>query len=60
MCYIKPMRDDQNKQRNELCDQCEQNKAEELHSCPYAEEFGDEITLCKCCDDCTTNCALDI
>ena len=34
---------------------------EDYHSCPYAEEIGDDYSEnCKCCDRCRKNCADDI
>lgn len=33
----------------------------EPHTCPFAEEIGEDFeTLCDCCDYCTTECAMDI
>lgn len=43
------------------CQMCKQNHAEELHSCPYAEDInGDYDTLCNCCHECSRQCAEDI
>jgi hypothetical protein len=37
------------------------NDAIEPHTCPFAEEINDDgETLCRCCDDCTHECAMDI
>ncbi len=31
------------------------------HTCPYAEEIGeDSETTCVCCDECTTECVREI
>ena len=33
----------------------------EPHTCPYLGElYGDEDTLCVCCDECTKRCVEDI
>lgn len=33
----------------------------EAHTCPYAEEIGnDSETLCNCCDYCSYQCAMDV
>ena len=34
--------------------------AQESHTCPYAEEIGNDLTECNCCDLCTGDCAMDI
>lgn len=39
---------------------CE-NEAAELHPCPFREEiYDDDEFTCRCCDDCTHECAMDI
>ena len=39
---------------------CE-NDGRSLHLCPYKEDlWGEENTLCNCCDDCTTHCLHEI
>ncbi len=44
-----------------LCPRCQKNKASEPHTCPYAEEIGnDKETECTCCSECTRECAMDI
>ena len=41
-------------------DECK-NDAEEYHLCPYSQEINDDFeTECKCCPDCTEDCAMDI
>lgn len=31
------------------------------HTCPYSEEIGgDYESLCNCCSNCESNCAMDI
>ena len=51
-----------NKKEIVLCESCGKNEASyELHICPYKNDmYGDEETLCNCCDDCYDNCAGDI
>ena len=48
----------------EKCDggHCEgKNETAEPHTCPFAEEIGDDSeTLCTCCDECAYECAMDI
>ena len=44
-----------------LCEQCNKNKAEELHTCPFAVEiYGDREQQCNCCDICENQCCQDI
>jgi hypothetical protein len=45
-----------------MCSRCGKNPAQELHSCPYAEEINDEHDpeYCDCCEECTQECAWDI
>lgn len=44
-----------------VCSRCTANHESEPHTCPFAEEIGnDSETLCDCCDDCTNECAMDI
>lgn len=32
-----------------------------LHTCPFKSEINDDTTtLCKCCDDCRSECAADV
>jgi len=46
---------------NDLCDNCQKNKAEELHTCPYAKEIHDNYELkCNCCPECRQGCLWDI
>jgi hypothetical protein len=42
--------------------ECTCNKEEiEPHTCPYKEDVLDDYEyLCKCCDHCTHECALEI
>ena len=43
-----------------MCD-CGVNAASKPHPCPYQEEIhGDGKTLCTCCDECMTQCAMEI
>lgn len=45
----------------EKCQNCEKNESSLLHTCPYAEDIGDDYeTLCNCCEECTDNCAMEI
>jgi len=46
----------------QLCENCEKNPAEKPHSCPYQEDmYGNmDNDYCKCCDDCRTECLMDI
>ena len=45
----------------ELCGCCEKKPAQDMHTCPFAEEIhGDEESLCNCCEDCETKCCDDI
>ena len=45
----------------DLC-KCGKNPATESHSCPYAEDIGDndDPDYCTCCDDCRHECCMDI
>lgn len=45
-----------------MCCSCGVNPATEPHSCPYADEIGDndDPEYCTCCDDCMHECAMDI
>lgn len=44
-----------------LCEGCNKNKAEKLHTCPFAVEiYGDREQQCNCCDDCENRCCQDI
>jgi len=39
----------------------QKNLANPLHVCPYkADIYGDETTLCDCCDSCRQECADDV
>jgi len=43
------------------CSRCNNNDAQQEHSCPYAEEInGDRDSLCDCCSDCEHECCMDI
>lgn len=45
----------------DTCNRCGGELAEELHTCPYAEEINDDHeTLCNCCDECQHDCCMDI
>lgn len=40
------------------CSTCNNNDAQEEHTCPYAEEInGDSDILCDCCSDCEHECS---
>jgi hypothetical protein len=44
-------------------DSCKCGSKEEIeeHTCPFASDvWGDNTTLCTCCEDCTYECAMDI
>lgn len=42
---------------NEGCE----NDVNEPHPCPFREEIWDDDEFaCRCCDDCTHECAMDI
>lgn len=42
------------------CQGCD-NEAQEMHTCPYAEEIGgDHDSLCNCCTACEDQCCEDI
>lgn len=44
----------------ETCRRCK-NEPNDLHTCPYASDiYGDNETLCNCCDDCQHECCMDI
>lgn len=30
------------------------------HTCPYAEDILNDVSLCTCCSDCEHQCAMDI
>jgi len=45
---------------NELCKLCKKNPADELHTCPFAEEIYGDKQLCNCCQECTNRCCEDI
>ena len=46
---------------NHSC-KCKRNpRSAEYHSCPYAEDMhGDYSEACRCCGECSYNCAQDI
>lgn len=44
-----------------LCQKCEINPSQELHTCPFKEEiYDDHEFLCDCCPECTYECRMDI
>lgn len=46
---------------SDKCGKCEKEGSVVPHTCPYAEELGDDYeTLCDCCSECTADCAMDI
>lgn len=36
------------------------NLAQELHTCPFAEEIHGSQALCNCCEECEYECAMEI
>lgn len=46
--------------QSELCERCEKSPKLPDHKCPYSYEMCGESEDCSCCEDCTTQCALDI
>ena len=47
--------------KEEMCENCGKQPAEELHTCPYKEDIdGDYISLCNCCEDCQYLCSCEI
>jgi len=45
---------------NGMC-KCGINHKTDWHSCPYDEDMnGNYEKNCRCCSDCTHNCAMDI
>lgn len=46
---------------SEAC-KCGKNKAQASHSCPYAEEIGDDDDpdYCTCCEECEIECCYAI
>ena len=46
---------------DDMC-KCGKNPATEPHGCPFAEEINDnnDPEYCRCCADCTQQCAEDI
>jgi hypothetical protein len=46
--------------KKELCESCNKNKAEALHTCPFAEEIHGNTEQCNCCNDCQSQCCQDI
>ena len=52
-----------NGKKNEFVDGCTCDETEwDLHSCPYAEEIGDndDPENCSCCRECEGECAMSI
>ena len=44
-----------------MCPTCGENKALPKHPCPYEAELnGNEKKYCHCCENCMSNCAMDI
>lgn len=40
---------------------CENEAAPKMHPCPYNEDINDDDSpVCRCCDDCAHECAMDI
>lgn len=47
--------------KNNLCTNCGNNPAKELHTCSYRSDVNnDDTTLCDCCEDCEYDCCQDI
>ena len=48
--------------KESMCGHCGKNPAEELHSCPYAEDINNDYDpeYCNCCSNCTSECCQDI
>lgn len=45
----------------QLCQRCEENEGQEMHSCPYKREmWGRFEEQCNCCEDCKDVCYGDI
>jgi hypothetical protein len=43
------------------CDKCRVNDRLDFHECPYAVEiYDDHEEICDCCDECTSQCAMNI
>ena len=42
------------------CSKCYKSKSQKLHTCPYKEEIRGDETLCDCCDDCKSECNMEI
>lgn len=54
-----PSRDEQTGIKCQGCNKM--TGTEQLHSCPYASDIGnDDSEHCNCCPDCTHECAMDI
>ena len=45
---------------DEVCQTCEKPVDGSMHTCPYGEEICHSSAECNCCDNCTTNCAMEI
>lgn len=47
--------------KKDKCGRCEKNQSRELHTCPYQIEINDNDKFeCDCCEDCTSDCALEV
>lgn len=43
------------------CQNCMKNEGQEQGPCPYKVEiYGDEETLCNCCEDCQHECYMNV
>ena len=44
-----------------LCHSCQKNAAAEPHTCPQKEELHSDMAyICRCCEDCVTQCKNEI
>ena len=44
-----------------LCERCKLSEARHWHLCPYKMEINDDHeSTCNCCDECTSECAMDV
>lgn len=43
------------------CQSCKTAEAAPLHVCPFLSDVhNDDESKCNCCDECATNCAMEI
>jgi hypothetical protein len=50
------------KREKQMSDKCNcGNEQDDEHTCPFAEDVGnDSESLCRCCEECTYQCAMDV